>query len=268
MLQPACFMSKSGCRNDRDECRTHVADMMNYYNYFTEIEEHFVRRRGKHLLVSPMDWGLIAAWRDAGIPLNVAIRGIDIAMDGFLAQQHRGNSKVNSLCYCHDAVMAEFAQHLEMRIGESTDAETASVVSETGSPESNEPGIAEITGHISERIREIKTLSEKQYPERTLEGLQRVRTRLEEVLQVGEAERFDMASIERDLALIDSLLTSELRSLVPSEEMVEWEMEAKKELKVYKKRLPKETYAKIHDNFVRGKLHRKFNIGELSLFQL
>jgi hypothetical protein len=242
--------------------------MMNYYNYFTEIEEHFVKRRGKHLLISPMDWGLIAAWRDAGVPLNVAIRGIDIAMDGFHARQHRSHSKINSLCYCHDAVMTEFAEHLETRVGESVDAQTASVVSETASAESHEPGIDEIVGYISERIREIKTLSEKQYSESALEGLHRVLTRLEEVLQIRDADRIDTASIERDLALIDNLLTSELRGLVPSEEMLEWEKEAKKELKVYKKRLPKETYAKIHDNFLRDKLRRKFNIGELSLFRL
>jgi hypothetical protein len=241
---------------------------MNYYNYFTEIEEHFVKRRGKHLLISPMDWGLIAAWRDAGVPLNVAIRGIDIAMDGFLARQHRGNSKISSLCYCHDAVMTEYAGHLEGRVGESTDVQTASVVSETGSAGSDDPGIDEMVRLISERISEIKALSEKQATGSVIEGLQRVRIRLEEVLQIREADRVDLASIERDLALIDNLLTSELRTLVPSEEMLEWEKEAKKELKVYKKRLPKETYAKIHDNFMLDKLHRKFNIGELSLFRL
>ena len=93
---------------------------MNYYNYFTEIEEHFVKRRGKHLLVSPMDWALIASWRDAGVPLQVALRGIDIAMDGFQAQKRRGSSKVNSLCYCHDSVMEEYAAHLEAHVGESS----------------------------------------------------------------------------------------------------------------------------------------------------
>jgi hypothetical protein len=242
--------------------------MMNYYNYFTEIEEHFVKRRGKHLLISPMDWGLIAAWRDAGVPLNVAIRGIDIAMDGFLAKQHRGNSKVNSLCYCHDAVMTEYAGHLEAHVGESTDAQTASAVSETSATANDDPGINEIAGLISERIREIKTLSEKQYAESALEGLSRVQARLEEILQIREAERIDVASIERDLALVDNLLTSELHSMVSPEEMLEWEKEAKKELKVYKKRLPKETYAKIFDNFMLDKLHRKFGIGELSLFRL
>jgi hypothetical protein len=241
---------------------------MNYYNYFTEIEEHFVRRRGKHLLVSPMDWGLIATWREAGVPLNVAIRGIDIAMNGFLARQQRGNSKVSSLCYCQDAVMTEYARHLEARVGESMDVQTESVVSETITAGDDGPGIDEITGLISERIREIKTLSEKQYAESALEGLHRVQTRLEEILETRDSEQINKESIERDLALIDNLLTSELSGLVPPEEMLEWEKEAKKELKVYKKRLPKETFAKIQDNFMRDKLHRKFNIGELSLFRL
>ena len=39
-------------------------ERLNYYNYFTEIEEHFVRRRGKHLLISPMDWGPFSRMSD------------------------------------------------------------------------------------------------------------------------------------------------------------------------------------------------------------
>ena len=90
---------------------------MNYYNYFTEIEEHFVRRRGKHLYVSPLDWSLIATWRDSGVPLHVALRGIDIAMDGFFARSQRIKTKVNTLLFCHDAVMTEYARHLESHHG-------------------------------------------------------------------------------------------------------------------------------------------------------
>jgi hypothetical protein len=242
---------------------------MNYYNYFTEIEEHFVKRRGKHLLISPTDWGLIAAWRETGVPLHVAIRGIDIAMDGFLARQHRGNSKVNSLCYCHDAVMTEYAAHLEARVGESsTDAQTASVVSEALAAEKEELGIDEVAGFVSARISEIKALPAKLYGQSEREGLHRVLARLEEVMQIREADRIDPERIERDLALIDELLVTELRGFVSSEEMLAWEQEAKQELKVYKKRLPKETYAKIHDNFMRDRIHHKFSIGEMSLFRL
>ena len=31
----------------------------NYFNYFTEIEEYFWKKRGAHLLVSPLDWAAI-----------------------------------------------------------------------------------------------------------------------------------------------------------------------------------------------------------------
>ena len=49
--------------------------MENYFNYFTEIEEHFQRRRGGILLLSTLDWALIETWKDAGIPLEAALRG-------------------------------------------------------------------------------------------------------------------------------------------------------------------------------------------------
>ena len=240
--------------------------MMNYYNYFTEIEEHFVKRRGKHLLISPMDWSLIAAWRDAGVPLQVALRGIDIAMDGFFAQP-RKHSKVNTLCYCHDSVMTEYANHLESHIGESAEPAAAS---EAGSGEKNAPGSPDTAcAYLGERISEIKSFSAKQYPEGALEGISRVLARLEEVCRNLETGgRFDSEKLERDLSIIDDLLVTELRGFIAAEQMLEWEKEAKKDLKVYRKRLPKEMYEKIRGNFIRDKIHKKLNIGELSIFRL
>src|SRR5438105_2688257 len=72
---------------------------LNYFNYFTEIEEHFQRRRGTTLLLSTLDWALIETWKDAGIPLEAVLRGIDIAFEKF---QKRPSvfKKVNSLAYC------------------------------------------------------------------------------------------------------------------------------------------------------------------------
>lgn len=243
---------------------------MNYYNYFTEIEEHFVKRRGKHLLISPMDWNLIAAWRDAGVPLHVALRGIDIAMDGHLARQTQGQSKVNSLCYCHDAVMEAFAGHLESRVGESClDAADPATPSSLPQENGDGPDKEEIAGFVSEKIREISMLCEKQYQENVPEGLQRILARLHEIAQALQASnKTDMEALERDLAILDDLLVTELRSGISAEDMQAWEQEAKKELKVYKKRLPKETFEKIRENFYRDKVRRKFHIGELSLFRL
>ena len=48
----------------------------NYYNYFTEIEEHFQRTRGTSLfLLSPLDWALIESWKNADVPLEAVLRG-------------------------------------------------------------------------------------------------------------------------------------------------------------------------------------------------
>jgi hypothetical protein len=237
---------------------------MNYYNYFTEIEEHFVKRRGKHLLISPMDWALIAAWRDAGVPLQVALRGIDIAMDGFLARKGSGSAKVNSLCYCHDSVMTEYGNHLESRVGES------SATAHQDAQDNEEPAKTEVLAFLSARMSEIKALPAKHsFSGATLEALNRISGRLEEILEsVKTGNRFDSEALERDLQIVDNLLISELRSCISPEQMAEWENEAKTELKIYRKHLPRETYDKIRVNYLCKKVRQRFEIGELSLFQL
>ena len=104
---------------------------------------------------------------------------------------------------------------------------------------------------------------------RLTEVLDRVRARLEEIAADLEAgQRIDCESLERDLAILDERLVSELSPAISQEEMAAWKEEARKELKVYRKKLPKETYQKIQDNFLRKKIHQHFGIGELSLFHL
>ncbi len=247
---------------------------MNYYNYFTEIEEHFVKRRGKHLLISPMDWGLIAVWKDAGVPLQVAIRGIDIAMDSFFSRQRRGSSKINSLCYCHDSVMAEFAEFRESRVGESRTtphAPTGSQENEASPVSQTEAEITEAAEYLAAIIREINTLLQQRpdMGEFAFEGIHRVKERLDEMLDpLRNGTQTDLEALERDLGITDGILVEALCSCVAPQETAEWEKEAKSELKVYRKKLPKEMYLKIYDNFIRSRVHRKFDIREFSLFRL
>jgi len=244
---------------------------MNYYNYFTEIEEYFVKRRGKHLFVSPVDWSLIATWRASGIPLHVALRGIDIAMNGFSAKTRRSSSKVNSLFYCHDSVMSEHASYLESHVGESStrvqptlQAGEARAVSAVQSA----IGRPEIMEFLSERISEIRILYDKQFSSRRA-PVERIVSRLEDIVRnLQNDTRLDVEALDRDLRILDELLVTELRAILPPTQIEEWEKESKKELKLYKKRLPRETYDKIHDNFIRRKIHQNFRIGELSLFYL
>src|SRR5271165_2410571 len=79
----------------------------NYFNYFTEIEERFQKARGTGLfLLSPLDWALIETWKNAGVPLEAVLRGIDAAFEKWRSRKRRGQA-VNSLAYCTQAVIVE-----------------------------------------------------------------------------------------------------------------------------------------------------------------
>jgi hypothetical protein len=94
--------------------------MRNYFNYFTEIEERFQQRRGSLLMLSTLDWALIETWREAGVPLEAVLRGIDNAFDKFdskALRSPRGLRKVNGLAWCAQSVMEATEQAMEASIG-------------------------------------------------------------------------------------------------------------------------------------------------------
>jgi len=81
--------------------------VLNYFNYFTEIEEHFQRARGTALfLMSPLDWALVESWKNAGVPLEAALRGIDASFEKWRARKHK-TQMINSLAFCAQAVLTE-----------------------------------------------------------------------------------------------------------------------------------------------------------------
>jgi len=96
----------------------------NYFNYFTEIEDHFQRARGTGLfLLSPLDWALIEAWKNAGIPLEAVLRGIDQAFEKWRSRPPRGRIQmVNSLAYCAQAIAAEVQAMADGRPAKSSTA--------------------------------------------------------------------------------------------------------------------------------------------------
>ena len=105
--------------------------MRNYFNYFTEIEERFQQRRGSILFLSPLDWALIETWRDAGIPIEAVLRGIDAAFDKYESRQKRGRMRrVNGLAWCAQAVMEASEELREASAG--TAQPSAATQAETG----------------------------------------------------------------------------------------------------------------------------------------
>jgi hypothetical protein len=73
-------------------------ETFNYFNYFTEIEEYFWRKRGAHLLVSPLDWAIVETWQKAGVPLEAVLKGIDRAFESWSrSRRDAGGRQLKSL---------------------------------------------------------------------------------------------------------------------------------------------------------------------------
>src|SRR2546427_2847392 len=92
---------------------------LNYFNYNTEVEDTFVRRRGKHLFISNIDWALIETWKQMGVPLHIALRGIEKSFDSWEAKPRKRS--VKTLLYCQEEVEAQYAEWLETRVGSHED---------------------------------------------------------------------------------------------------------------------------------------------------
>src|SRR5213079_365124 len=92
-------------------------ESFNYFNYFTEIEEYFWRKRGAHLLVSPLDWVIVETWQKAGIPIDAVLRGIDSAFESYQRSRRGAGRPLKSLAYCVDAVLEDAQQKAEAAAG-------------------------------------------------------------------------------------------------------------------------------------------------------
>jgi hypothetical protein len=118
-----------------DQEHSDSIDRLNYFNYFTEVEEEFVRRRGKPLIISPLDWALVESWKNSGIPLHVVLRAINRAFD---ARESRSTViKVNTIFYCEQAVEESFAEHRLSQLGGGSLSSSASNETQTAAPDSS-----------------------------------------------------------------------------------------------------------------------------------
>ena len=100
-----------GIANQTRNAKRETRDL-NYFSYFSEIEDTFIRRRGKHLLLSSTDWALIESWKERGVPLHVALRGIEHAFDSHQAKKRKRS--VKTLLYCQEEVEAQYAEWLDL----------------------------------------------------------------------------------------------------------------------------------------------------------
>ena len=238
---------------------------MNYFSYFSEIEDTFVRRRGKHLYLSSIDWALMESWKVRGVPLHVALRGIEHAFDSHQSKQRKRS--VKSLLYCQEEVEAQYAEWLETRVG-SQDEESPDAAEADTSPFPREAVLGHLTGSLEELTRlhrdRIKTIEDE-----LSEAFERATSLLADVrVEYETAATPDTRKLEESLTGIDRMLDEAIRIVVPSDDLDQIESEIEAQLKPYKRHMDKAAFEQTRDNLRRKRLREHFNVPRLSLFYL
>ena len=234
--------------------------MLNYFNYFTEIEERFQQRRGSLLLLSTLDWALIETWREAGIPLEAALRGIDAAFNKYEARQKRARmQKINGLAWCAQAVMQAA---MEMNEASTGSAPTLAAAHESGFEHER------VAAHLAAAAEALDAAVVA--PEACRATAGRLRELAAEVLGAGgeKAEAVDLEALERSLTVLEEKLFASLTAAAPEKLLVGLKEHAARELAPYRSRMGAVQLRQVERQFVQKQLLVHYNLPRLSLFYM
>jgi hypothetical protein len=226
---------------------------MNYFEYFSEIEERFSRRRGSILLLNTLDWALIETWREAGIPLDAVLRGIDAAFDKYEARAQRAKGrlrKVNGLAWCAQAVL----QSAEEMVEASTGLAPATA---------REP---RASGFESERVAAYLDQNAAALDAATFT------TTAQRLRELATTMRSDaplpLDELDRTLTVLEEKLFAALQSSASEEELVDLKAQADRELAPYRAKISAVQLRQIQQQFLHKRLLESHSLPRLSLFYM
>lgn len=217
----------------------------NYFNYFTEIEEHFQKARGSGLfLLSPLDWALIEAWKNSGIPLEAVLRGIDAAFEKWRAKPPRARTqKVNSVAYCAQAISAE-AQAI-------ANAQPATTKQDSKAPFALE----DIRAFLARNAEILRKAGHADLAD-SLASLD-----LPKLF-------FDLEQLEQRLTAVEEKLIARLRASASDEALFEARRALDRDLKPYRGKMTADQLAMLEKQFLERRLLESAALPRLSLFYL
>jgi hypothetical protein len=219
----------------------------NYFNYFTEIEEHFQRARGTGLfLLSPLDWALIETWKNSGVPLEAVIRGIDAAFEKWRAKRSRVQM-VNSIAYCAQAVMAETRRM----------ADAGAAVPSRAEPRAPFP-TEEIRSYITENAKVVRLAASGAFAS-VADSLERL---------AGAFDGADLETLEQNLTAIEQKMIGMAQALQPDEDALRARQSLDQQLKPYRGKMTAEQIVMLEQQFLRRNILDGLGLPRLSMFYL
>jgi hypothetical protein len=227
--------------------------VQNYFNYFTEIEEHFQRRRGSLLLLSTIDWALIETWREAGIPLAAVLQGIDAAFDKYDARKNKARvRRVNGLAYCAQEVISAMDAMQEAAVG-----------AKPAKPSTEEQGFEQerIAAHLEGAAQQLRNAAQGG-------SLGEIADRLQALARDTRAKLPQLEELEKSLTVLEEKLFAILLTSTPEAELLTLRQQAASELAPYRSRMPAMQIRQVEQQFLHKRLLEKCNLPRLSLFYM
>jgi hypothetical protein len=237
-------------------------DGWNYFNYFTEIEEYFWKKRGAHLLVSPLDWAIMEAWQKAGVPLEAALKGIDKAFESYQRSRRGAGKPLKNLAYCTDAVLEAAEEQQEAAAGSTPKA--APTPAEAFSRD-------ELKTYFAKNVTHLKGAAEKSLPQQPTiaSRLREIAESLQSNAQILDAPgTLDLEDLERRLTILDEKIQALLTSHAPETLMLKIRREVDGQLTMYRRKMKAEQLDMVEKQYVQKRLLEEFGIPRLSLFYL
>ncbi len=220
---------------------------VNYFNYFTEIEEHFQRARGTGLfLMSPLDWALIESWKDSGVPLEAVLKGIDAAFEKWRSRKQKRRS-INSLAYCTQAVI------------EATQRTPASR-ERTGNTGEAPFTSDQLASYLNEAVAAIRQKPEAAFGE--------IASALEAILQHVPEHLANLEELERRLTALEEKLVAHVRTLQTDEDLYSLRVALDRELRPYRGKMTAEQLSMLEHRYLDTALLQRAHLPRLSLFYL
>jgi hypothetical protein len=235
-------------------------DSFNYFNYFTEIEEYFWRKRGAHLLVSPLDWAIVETWQRAGIPLDAVLRGIDSAFESYQRSRRGASRPLKSLAYCVDAVLDAAAEKQEASAGAGPEVKRSDKKAEPFSRDFLRRNIEKL-----EKAAQRVNSSDAELARRVAQA----RESLAGIMPLLDSPAdLDLEGFERRLSAVEEKLSAALLAAADEDVLVDIHADLDKQLAPYRRRMSAEHLSQLERQYIQKRLLERFGIPRLSLFYL
>jgi hypothetical protein len=234
----------------------------NYFNYFTETEDRYLQRRGGGLLLSTLDWALIETWKDAGIPLEAVLRGIDAAFDRY-DQRPSKSKKVNSLAYCSQEVLAAAEEMKEAAVG----------AADTPLPDKSKAPGFEPEAVSSFLLKNAGLLEAAKIPQTGPPPaapllVETVKTLRQLAADTKNKVLTSLEDLERRLTVLEEKLFAVLLTSTADDEIVLIRAEADRDLAPYRRRMSGFQIDQLQKQYLHKKLLEKYRLPRLSLFYM